>query len=93
LKIDKSFVQALSSQDQSEPLCQAMIQIGKTLGMAVVAEGVETEEQLIALQTMGCDEIQGFLVAAPLPVEEAEKLLTHGPFFKPVARSTRLNAA
>jgi len=93
LKIDKSFVQALSSQDQSEPLCQAMIQIGKTLGMAVVAEGVETEEQLIALQTMGCDEIQGFLVAAPLPVEEAEKLLTHGPFFKPVARSARLNAA
>jgi diguanylate cyclase (GGDEF)-like protein len=93
LKIDKSFVQALSSQDQSEPLCQAMIQIGKTLGMAVVAEGVETEEQLVALQAMGCDEIQGFLVAAPLPVEEAEKLLTHGPFFKPAAHSARLNAA
>ncbi len=93
LKIDKSFVQALSSQDQSEPLCQAMIEIGKTLGMAVVAEGVETEEQLVALQAMGCDEIQGFLVAAPLPVEEAEKLLTHGPFFKPAAHSARLNAA
>jgi diguanylate cyclase (GGDEF)-like protein len=93
LKIDKSFVQVLSSQDQSEPLCQAMIQIGKTLGMDVVAEGVETEEQLAALQAMGCDEIQGFLVAAPLPVDEAEKLLTHGPFFKPATHSARLNAA
>jgi len=93
LKIDKSFVQALSSQDQSEPLCQAMIQIGKTLGMAVVAEGVETEEQLVALQAMGCDEIQGFLIAAPLPISEAEKLLTHGPFFKPLSTSNKLNAA
>ena len=95
LKIDKSFVQALSSKIQSEPLCQAMIQIGKTLGMDVVAEGVETEEQLIALQGMGCDEIQGFLIAAPLPIPEAEALLTHGPFFKPVQNSTsaRLNAA
>jgi diguanylate cyclase (GGDEF)-like protein len=97
LKIDKSFVQALSSQDQSEPLCQAMIQIGKTLGMAVVAEGVETKEQLVALQAMGCDEIQGFLIAAPLPIPEAEELLTHGPFFKPVqlsaSASSRLNAA
>ena len=97
LKIDKSFVQALSSQDQSEPLCQAMIQIGKTLGMAVVAEGVETEEQLVALQAMGCDEIQGFLIAAPLPIPEAEELLTHGPFFKSVqlsaSASSRLNAA
>lgn len=93
LKIDKSFVQALSSQDQSEPLCQAMIQIGKTLGMAVVAEGVETEEQLVALQAMGCDEIQGFLIAAPLPIPEAEELLSHGPFFKPLSTSNRLNAA
>jgi len=95
LKIDKSFVQALSSQDQSEPLCQAMIQIGKTLGMAVVAEGVETEEQLVALQAMGCDEIQGFLIAEPLPIPKAEELLTHGPFFKPLQNSTsaRLNAA
>jgi EAL domain-containing protein (putative c-di-GMP-specific phosphodiesterase class I) len=72
-----------------------MIQIGKTLGMDVVAEGVETEEQLAALQAMGCDEIQGFLIAAPLPIPQAEELLTRGPFFKPVQNSTsaRLNAA
>jgi len=63
--------------------------------MDVVAEGVETEEQLIALQAMGCDEIQGFLIAAPLPIPEAEALLTHGPFFRLVQNSTsaRLNAA
>lgn len=93
LKIDKSFVQALTSTDESEPLCQAMIQIGKTLGMAVVAEGVETQEQLLALQTMGCDEIQGFLISKPLPVSEAEKLLDHGRFFNPIAVPVQLNAA
>lgn len=93
LKIDKSFVQALTSTDQSEPLCQAMIQIGKTLGMAVVAEGVETQEQLRALQSMGCDEIQGFLVSAPLPILEAEKLFKHGRFFAPIADLIQLNAA
>jgi EAL domain-containing protein (putative c-di-GMP-specific phosphodiesterase class I) len=42
---------------------------------------------------MGCDEIQGFLIAAPLPISEAEKLLTHGPFFKPLSTSNKLNAA
>ncbi len=93
LKIDKSFVQVLTSTDQSEPLCQAMIQIGKTLGMAVVAEGVETQEQLRALQSMGCDEIQGFLISKPLPIPDAEKLLNHGRFFDPIADQSQLNAA
>jgi diguanylate cyclase (GGDEF)-like protein len=93
LKIDKSFVQALPSYEQSEPLCQAMIHIGKTLGMVVVAEGVETEQQLTALQSMGCDEIQGFFISPPIPVAEAEKLLDHGEFFKPIADTLKLSAA
>ncbi len=93
LKIDKSFVHVLTSADQSEPLCQAMIQIGKTLGMAVVAEGVETQDQLQALQSMGCDEIQGFLISEPLPVSEAEKFLKHGRFFNPIVDLIQRNAA
>ncbi len=80
LKIDKSFVHALTSADQSEPPCQAMIQIGKTLGMAVVAEGVETRDQLNMLQSVGCDEIQGFLISESLPISESEKILNRGRF-------------
>ena len=93
LKIDKSFVHALTSADQSEPLCQAIIQISKTLGMAVVAEGVETQDQLQALQSMECDEIQGFLISEPLPVSEAEKFLKHGRFFNPIVDLIQRNAA
>ena len=93
LKIDKSFVHALTSADQSEPLCQAMIQIGKTLGMAVVAEGVETRDQLSMLQSMGCDEIQGFLISEPLPISESEKILNRGRFFNPIVDLIQRNAA
>ncbi|MBM3336115.1 MAG: EAL domain-containing protein [Betaproteobacteria bacterium] len=57
LKIDQSFVRNLSAGGQGIILCQAMTQMGKTLGLAVVAEGVETTEQLQMLQLMGCDEI------------------------------------
>lgn len=92
LKIDKSFVHALSSADQSEPLCQAMIQIDKTLGMAVVAEGVETQDQLRMLQSMGCDEIQGFLISEPLPISEAEELLNRGRYFAPISDLIQRNA-
>ncbi len=85
LKIDQGFVHNLGTGSQGLVLCEAMVQIGKTLGISVVAEGVETQEQLRLLQAMGCDEVQGFLIARPMPAEQAVRLLDPGQFFDDVS--------
>lgn len=81
LKIDASFVHDLSSNDETGLICKAMVQIGKTLGIDVVAEGVETREQLEQLQQLGCDEVQGYLLAEPMPADKAMLLLDHRTLF------------
>jgi EAL domain-containing protein (putative c-di-GMP-specific phosphodiesterase class I) len=86
LKIDQSFVRNLSAGGEGIVLCQAMTQMGKTLGLTVVAEGVETTEQLQMLQLMGCDEIQGFIASPPLPTDAASQMLGGPPFFAPLAQ-------
>ena len=85
LKIDQSFVLNLSAGGEGIVLCQAMTQMGKTLGLTVVAEGVETTEQLQLLQLMGCDEIQGFIASPPVPTDDALQMLEAPPFFAPLA--------
>ena len=85
LKIDRSFVSNLSAGGEGIVLCQAMTQMGKTLGLTVVAEGVETNEQLQMLQLMGCDEIQGYIASPPVPVDTALQMLDGPPFFAPLA--------
>ncbi len=85
LKIDQSFVRNLSAGGEGIVLCQAMTQMGKTLGLAVVAEGVETTEQLQMLQLMGCDEIQGYIASPPVPTDAALQMLGGPPFFAPLA--------
>ena len=82
LKIDQSFVRKLGSDPQAEALCQAMVSIGRSLNIAVVAEGVETQQQLQMLQNMGCDEVQGYLVSKPMPAEKIPPLLDT-QFFEP----------
>lgn len=70
LKIDRSFMQGLESSDSSRTLVTAVIRIGQSLGMRVVAEGVETDAQRRFLQALDCDVLQGFLFArALLPVD------------------------
>ena len=91
LKIDQSFVRNLSAGGDGIVLCQAMTQMGKTLGLTVVAEGVETTEQLHLLQLMGCDEIQGFIASPPVPVEAALMMLDGPPFFAPMTDMQRLS--
>jgi diguanylate cyclase (GGDEF)-like protein len=86
LKIDQSFVRNLSAGGEGIVLCQAMTQLGKTLGLTVVAEGVETIEQLQILQLMGCDEIQGFIASPPVPADTAVKMLGGPPFFAPLGK-------
>ncbi len=82
LKIDQSFVRKLGTDPQAQALCETMVQIGRSLNIAVVAEGVETPEQLQMLQHMGCDEVQGYLVSKPVPPEKIPPLLGT-QFFEP----------
>jgi len=75
LKIDQSFVRNLPGDGQDAAIATTIITMGHNLGMNVLAEGVETEEQLKFLQEHGCDEVQGYYFSKPMPVEEIQPLL------------------
>ena len=75
LKIDRSFVGNVSDDGDDAAIANAIILLGHTLGLSVVAEGVETTEQLALLARRGCDAYQGFLRSRPVPPEEFEALL------------------
>jgi EAL domain-containing protein (putative c-di-GMP-specific phosphodiesterase class I) len=75
IKIDRSFVAGIESQRNRAQLTHAVITLGHSLGLRVVAEGVETAGQLRFLQERRCDEMQGFLLAAPMPKEQCEEWL------------------
>jgi EAL domain-containing protein (putative c-di-GMP-specific phosphodiesterase class I) len=66
VKIDRSFVQHLGLSADSAAIVQAVANIGKTLGLVVTAEGVETEEQRLFLASTGCTELQGYAFSRPL---------------------------
>lgn len=73
LKLDRSFTAELGRDPRSAKIVAATIEMGRALGMTVVAEGVETSEQLDVLKRLGCDYVQGFLFAPPQPPEEIFK--------------------
>lgn len=75
LKIDRSFVQRVGHDEQAHALCDTMVSIGRSLHITVVAEGVERTDQLTALQRMGCDQIQGYLLAPPVPADQIPELI------------------
>jgi diguanylate cyclase (GGDEF)-like protein/PAS domain S-box-containing protein len=75
LKIDQSFVRDLTSAEDSDEIVSAIIQLAHNLKLQVVAEGVETEAQRQWLAAYGCDAIQGFLMARPMPHAEIAELL------------------
>ncbi|MDE2377184.1 GAF domain-containing protein [Bradyrhizobium sp.] len=83
IKIDRSFVRDLPDDSEDQAIAQAIISMGKALGMTVVAEGVENAQQEAFLRTHGCDEMQGFLIAKPLPPGQMAELLR--PAAVPVA--------
>jgi EAL domain-containing protein (putative c-di-GMP-specific phosphodiesterase class I) len=75
LKIDKSFIQEVNTNDESAAIVTALIAMSKGLNIRTLAEGVETVEQLEFLQKHGCHEIQGYLFSKPLPADEFHRLL------------------
>jgi len=75
LKIDRSFIRDIVNDEEDRILTQTIIKMGQTLGLAVVAEGVETNEQLALLKANGCDVIQGYLYSKPLTPDKLSQYL------------------
>jgi diguanylate cyclase (GGDEF)-like protein len=75
LKIDRSFIAELGTDPSADSIVDAIISMAKALRLGVVAEGVETEDQLAYLLTRGCDQVQGFLISKALPADELERRL------------------
>jgi EAL domain-containing protein (putative c-di-GMP-specific phosphodiesterase class I) len=78
VKIDRSFVRDLETDENDAAIAQAIVNLGHTLGLRVIAEGVETEGQLARLRDLGCDAIQGHYFSPAVPAEEFEAMLVAG---------------
>lgn len=78
LKVDKSFVGGMELREENRKLVHAMINLAHNLSLEVVAEGVETPEQLALLRDFGCDQVQGYLISKPLPLPELVDYLMFG---------------
>ena len=70
LKIDKSFITHIITDAHDQSLVAAIIKLSHALGYKVVCEGVEDKSQLVLLEQLGCDEVQGYYFARPMPVNE-----------------------
>jgi diguanylate cyclase (GGDEF)-like protein len=78
LKIDQSFVATMGERSESHGIIRAILDLARTMGMGVTAEGIETEEQAAALRQLGCSHGQGFFYGAPLSEADCDKLLRDG---------------
>jgi len=88
LKVDQSFVGQMATDSGSATIVRAMVELGHSLGLEVVAEGVEDEATRQMLIACKCETAQGFLISRPLPAEEIERWLSH-PVWRPLDRRTR----
>jgi len=78
LKIDRTFVGGIGRQSSEAAIVRAVIALGHELGLTVVAEGVETLEELAFVREHGCDQVQGFLFSRAVPADEATRLVAQG---------------
>jgi EAL domain-containing protein (putative c-di-GMP-specific phosphodiesterase class I) len=93
VKLDRSFVKGATSHPDDAALVMAIITLAHNLGLKVIAEGVETDEQMNFLRLLRCDEAQGYLFSKPVPADAFESALTPGPHRKLSfpARGSRLD--
>jgi len=77
IKLDQSLIQQLPHSPNDAAIVQAIISLGKALGLQVIAEGVETQEQADFLEEHGCDAMQGYWIAPPLPAHESAQHMVH----------------
>jgi EAL domain-containing protein (putative c-di-GMP-specific phosphodiesterase class I) len=97
VKIDRSFVQAMNSSREAAAIVRATIELGRALGLRVVAEGVEQADQRTALARLGCDAAQGYHLFPPMPVDQATAAIwaalaeaeAHGPSVVQLGRARR----
>lgn len=75
VKIDRSFIKDITENPDDSAIASAVLGMSHAMNLTVVAEGVETQEQLEHLAALGCDEMQGYLISKPVPAEEFEKYL------------------
>jgi diguanylate cyclase (GGDEF)-like protein len=92
LKIDRSFVASLGMTGNSGAIIQSIVTLGHALGMKVLAEGVETNEQRVLLRLAGCDEMQGFLFAKACPAEAIDKILARPAATRAARRADSVSA-
>jgi EAL domain-containing protein (putative c-di-GMP-specific phosphodiesterase class I) len=78
IKIDRSFVSELGKRDDSVVIVRAIISLAKALGVATVADGVESDDQFACLKSEGCDENQAYLISRPTPAQEVLAFLGRG---------------
>lgn len=76
IKIDQTFIAKIGTNNQATAIIHAIVGLGRALALPVIAEGVETEEQLAFLVTEGCDEVQGYFIGRPQPIAHYRHLLT-----------------
>lgn len=92
LKIDRSFVYSVGPNGENAEILQTIISLAKNLKMRVIAEGIETTNQLSLLQSMDCDYGQGFLLAKPKSKDETERMLERHPQWLPVVPSSNYDS-
>lgn len=75
IKIDQSFVRGTPNDATGRAIVRAIASLGQSLGMATVAEGVETEEQMARIVSDGCTDVQGYLISRPMPPGQIGRFL------------------
>ncbi|MBX3581610.1 MAG: EAL domain-containing protein [Rhizobiaceae bacterium] len=75
LKIDRRFVQNINANSDNTKIVRAITELARGLGISIIAEGAETEAELNSLKSIGCDQVQGYSIAFPMPTEQAEQWL------------------